>query len=179
MALHKLLDLTYPVSGSSQKQEIMSIKHCCGLGRCVVTKGLQDCASCKSISYCGKEHQTEHFKDGHKLVCPGKAKPLPFAACVEGATQYYNAKMWAAALPYYSALLVSECTVELVAPTLTCDVCQNVIIKQKLTFKICHAQCFSNDISLQELIERGYGKLSSIKLFPDFYKASSITLRPT
>jgi MYND finger len=72
-----------------------------------VVKGLQDCASCKSISYCGKEHQTEHFKDGHKLVCPGKAKPLPFAACVEGATQYYNAKMWASALPYYSALLVS------------------------------------------------------------------------
>jgi MYND finger len=88
-----------------------------------VVKGLQDCASCKSISYCGKEHQTEHFKDGHKLVCPGKAKPLPFAACVEGATQYYNAKMWASALPYYSALLVSECAaVVLFELILNCDI---------------------------------------------------------
>ena len=84
----------------------MSIKQCCGLGRCVVTKGLQDCSGCKAISYCGREHQVEHYKDGHKLVCPGREKPLSFASCVEKATRYYNGKMWVAALPYYSALLV-------------------------------------------------------------------------
>lgn len=112
----------------------MSIKQCCGLGRCVVVKGLQDCASCKSISYCGKEHQTEHFKDGHKLVCPGKAKPLPFAACVEGATQYYNAKMWASALPYYSALLVCNCTA-IICVILACNICQMISTKGNFVTK--------------------------------------------
>lgn len=91
----------------------MSIKQCCGLGRCVVTKGLLDCASCKAISYCGREHQVEHFKDGHKLVCLGREKPIAFAACVEKATRYYNEKMWVAALPYYSALLVISCIIHL------------------------------------------------------------------
>ena len=75
----------------------------------MVTKGLLDCSSCKAISYCGREHQVEHFKDGHKLVCLGREKPIAFAACVEKATRYYNEKMWVAALPYYSALLVIFC----------------------------------------------------------------------
>jgi hypothetical protein len=47
---------------------MLNIKQCCGLGRCVVTKDLLDCKSCNGISYCGKEHQQEHFKAGHKLV---------------------------------------------------------------------------------------------------------------
>jgi hypothetical protein len=47
---------------------MLHIKQCCGLGRCVVTKDLLDCKSCNGISYCGKEHQQEHFKAGHKLV---------------------------------------------------------------------------------------------------------------
>ena len=49
-------------------------KTCCALGRCIVTTGLQACAACQSVMYCGKEHQTEHFKEGHKLVCPGRSK---------------------------------------------------------------------------------------------------------
>jgi len=71
----------------------------------VVTKDLLDCKSCNGISYCGKEHQQEHFKAGHKLVCKGRDKPLTFNGCVEKATKYYNEQMWVAALPYYSAIL--------------------------------------------------------------------------
>ena len=96
------------LSVHNEATEKMSIKQCCGLGHCVVTKGLLDCASCKAISYCGRAHQVEHFKNGHKLVCPGREKPLSFASCVEKATRYYNEKMWVAGLPYYSALLVSR-----------------------------------------------------------------------
>jgi MYND finger len=109
-----LASITYTSMGSRSQPKLqdiwaeMSIKQCCGLGRCVVTKGLQDCSGCKAISYCGREHQVEHYKDGHKLVCPGREKPLSFASCVEKATRYYNGKMWVAALPYYSALLVSS-----------------------------------------------------------------------
>jgi hypothetical protein len=96
--------------------------------------GLQDCSACREIAYCCKDHQTEHFKEGHKFVCSARAKgPLSFGDCVEvisptsltvpnvkltissllsieqpqKASRYYTDKMWIAALPYYAAILVS------------------------------------------------------------------------
>lgn len=71
------------------------------------TAKLQDCAACKEISYCGRDHQTEHFKEGHKLICKGRTKgaPLKFQECVEKATSYFEREMWVAALPYYAAIL--------------------------------------------------------------------------
>ena len=85
----------------------MPIKAFCGLARCSITTNLQDCSACKEIRYCGKEHQTEHFKEGHKLVCQGRAKgaPLKFQECVDKASSYFERKMWVAALPYYAAIL--------------------------------------------------------------------------
>ena len=85
----------------------LPLKAFCGLARCSATTNLQDCSACKEIRYCGKEHQTEHFKEGHKLICQGRAKgaPLKFQECVDKASSYFERKMWVAALPYYSAIL--------------------------------------------------------------------------
>ena len=85
----------------------LPLKAFCGLARCSTTTNLQDCSACKEIRYCGKEHQTEHFKEGHKLVCQGRAKgaPLKFQECVDKASSYFERKMWGAALPYYAAIL--------------------------------------------------------------------------
>eukprot|EP01038_Epipyxis_sp_PR26KG_P006404 gene6404-8815_t len=85
----------------------MSLKQCCALGKCVETKNLKACSACSETFYCSREHQTEHFKEGHKMICPGKTKgtPLTFNECAAKATKYYTQQMWLAALPYYSAML--------------------------------------------------------------------------
>ena len=43
---------------------------CCG-ARPGLEKKLLNCAKCKTVSYCGRECQAEHWgkEDGHKLVC--------------------------------------------------------------------------------------------------------------
>jgi hypothetical protein len=94
-------------NGKRGKLPAVPLKTKCGLGRCIKTTDLQDCAACKQICYCGKEHQVEHFKEGHKLVCPGRTKgaPLAFQDCVNKASQYFERGMWVAALPYYAAIL--------------------------------------------------------------------------
>lgn len=86
----------------------MSLKQCCALGRCVVTKGLKACSACSEVVYCCKDHQVEHFKEGgHKMVCPGRAKgpPLSFKECNDRAQKYYADKMWLASMPYFGAML--------------------------------------------------------------------------
>ncbi|XP_076440718.1 programmed cell death protein 2-like [Babylonia areolata] len=37
-------------------------------------QGTKRCGQCHSVSYCGKDHQTRHWKAGHKKVC-GKSVP--------------------------------------------------------------------------------------------------------
>ena len=94
-------------NGRRGKIPAVPLKTKCGLGRCIKTTDLQDCAACKQICYCGKDHQTEHFKEGHKLVCAGRTKgaPLAFQDCVSKASAYFEKGMWVAALPYYAAIL--------------------------------------------------------------------------
>lgn len=80
----------------------------CALARCAVTKDLKSCAACNIVSYCCKEHQVEHFKEGgHKMICPGRQKgePLKFPELVEKAQKFHSQQMFVAALPYYSAML--------------------------------------------------------------------------
>ena len=79
----------------------------CALGRCAAHTNLKKCGDCGLVAYCSREHQVEHYKDGHKLICPGKAKgtPLTFPLCFEKATAYYKDGKWNAALMYYSAML--------------------------------------------------------------------------
>ena len=89
------------------EQGNISIKHCCALGRCVVTKNLRACSACSETLYCSREHQVEHFKEGgHKLICPGsKKKILAFAECFEKATESFKQAQWPVALQHYSAML--------------------------------------------------------------------------
>lgn len=49
--------------------ESNNLRKLCGLCGCRADK---QCAGCHSISYCSREHQTIHWKLGHKAACKGK-----------------------------------------------------------------------------------------------------------
>lgn len=128
---------------NAEGQESDKTVRCCGLSWCVMTTGLQECSACRTIAYCGKDHQTQHFKEGHKLVCPGRTKgaPLKFNECVEKATRYYDGKMWVAALPYYAAMLeLTERTIGIFHP-------------QCATILSALADCYENQDRLEEYIQ--------------------------
>jgi tetratricopeptide (TPR) repeat protein len=62
---------------SSQSQTPADdIQVCCALGRCVGHTNLKKCGDCGLVAYCSREHQVEHYKDGHKLICPGREKGI-------------------------------------------------------------------------------------------------------
>lgn len=53
---------------ASTRQYLEGQLDMCGKSSCAEEAELQ-CAKCKTIRYCGRDCQTWHWKNGHKLMC--------------------------------------------------------------------------------------------------------------
>lgn len=50
--------------------------NCCREAESTPTKKLKQCAVCEAVSYCSRDCQVKHWKDGHKSDCVKKYRPL-------------------------------------------------------------------------------------------------------
>lgn len=151
---------------------------CCALGRCLVRKDLKKCGNCGLVSYCCKDHQIEHFKEGgHKMICPGRdgKEPLKFTDCMDKATRFYTEEMWVAALPYYSAML------ELTERQVGTLHMQNAGLLEVMSKCYRHqnkfpeaVQCLQRSMVILDLhndgsLERNIASISNLGLLADYY----------
>ena len=78
--LNKAIDRDEDISESQELIKELEIhKKCANCGReaeSMHSKKLKQCAVCEAVSYCSRDCQVKHWKDGHKKDCVKKYRPL-------------------------------------------------------------------------------------------------------
>ncbi len=78
-------------------KELKIQNKCANCGReaeSMPAKKLKQCAVCEAVSYCSRDCQVKHWKDGHKSDCVKKFRPLEgLARCFPPGTNLENSKL--------------------------------------------------------------------------------------